>query len=353
MPSLASLGALGPVGPQGPRRPQLRPNAGQTGPVGPLGPQGPGIWNSLRRQTQQYAKPKPAGGLLANAGEGPGGGSYADAFNASLARSRSGIEQQFQSALQDISQREGLANQAVGLLPGQVQGVYDRGDANLTQAQGALDSAQQAANLTSYAPASAQMAPILAARGQDLAARQADVPLLQLGTQQAFSQQRGSLNQARLGAMGDLDSEERSFTAQRAGQEADQTSQLLGQDWLAEQDFGRQKRAAGVEGKAAMAEEGRSLNTFGAADTSDARGQWLRSYDPGTYKRIVGSNEYRQAESQLGGAKSKQGVNIFSSGPERYDVGDVVSDLERRGLYRTAAIFAYRHKKGQVGGKKK
>lgn len=319
-------------------------------------PGGPSAWDAFAKG----AGPNPyAGGgqqlSLASAYQAPGGGSYDDQFKQSLLKSRAAIDQQFQSALSDISQREGSANQALGLLPGQVQGVYDRGNANLAQAQGTLDTAQKATGLQSFAPAAAQMAPISAAIGQDLAARQADVPLLKLGSAQVFTQQRGALGQARLGAQDQLDSEERGYAADRAKsqdeqafqlmmQERQQDSDLAGRNWLAEQDFARQKQAASEEAAAALREEGRSLNTFGAADTSAERGQWLRNYDSKTYDRIVGSDAYREAERFIRGNSSAR--KLLGEGGS---VQAAIDMLKKRGLYRTAAALAYRHTGGPVG----
>lgn len=180
----------------------------------------------LNRQAPKPAAPAPAHALAPAAAPAPV--DYTSAFNDALGAQRAGIERQFSMALGDISQREALAGQAVGALPGQLSSIYKQGSDNVGAATKSLDSAQQASGLRSFMPAQAQMAPLAAASSNDLAARQADVPLLQLAMQTEMSRQRGAVGQARIGSMADVDAQQASYLADlaraQAGQGLDQSS---------------------------------------------------------------------------------------------------------------------------------
>lgn len=136
---------------------------------------------------------------------------YDDNFKQALEASRAGVVKQFELALSDINQREGGANQAVGQLGGQVSTIYQQGQQAMTQNAQNLDAAQAASGLKSFAPASQSLAPLQAAGANDLAARQADIPLLQLAVQGEFGRQRSALGQARTGAEEALGAEERGY----------------------------------------------------------------------------------------------------------------------------------------------
>lgn len=276
---------------------------------------------------------------------------YASQYRDSLARSRAGIEDQFRTAFEDIAKREAGAQAAVNTLPGEITGIYDRSKANLGQQTAALDAGQGATGLQSFTTAAQQMAPLAATSGMDLANRQADVPLLRLGATAAFDTQRGGLNQAKLGALGDLASEERGYVSSlaqaqeqakidKANQTDNYMRDLQGKDWLANQDFGRQQAAAGIEARQARDEEGRSLNTFGGQDASAARGQWLRDYQPHQYRDVAGSKAYRTENQRVRREQDNQN--------DQNDIAGAIERLRRRGLYRTAAIFAQRHHAGRV-----
>lgn len=345
-----------------PQRKTTHINWGQ---VAQNAPGGPAAFQSFARgegpnpystSLSSYASPRPT---IAPSDE------YLNQFRNSLAASRAGIESSFRSALEDIGKREGNAQAAVNLLPGQVQGIYDRSGQNLASAQQTLDAGQQAANLTSYATAAQQMAPLAAASGQDLAARQADVPLLRLGTTAVFDQQRGGLNQAKLSAASDLDAEERGYLTQAdmfareqaAQQQRDaedrdfqlrlsgtqSDSDLMGRNWLAEQDFARQKAADDMEAKQAAAEERRSLNTFGGQNASAGRGQFIAQYSPQVYDRVTSSKPYQRAQQRINRLRDNENDDS--------DVENAAASLERRGLYRTAAALRYRNNKGRIGRK--
>lgn len=149
---------------------------------------------------------------------------YMSAFQSALGASRAGVERQFTMANADIAQREGLTNQAVGQLPGQLSSIYQQGDANLMLGAKGLDDAQKASGLASYMSAGAQMQPLAAARTNDLSGRQADVPLLRLATQTEFNRQRGAVDQARAQAAADQQGQLASFYADMAKSQADRAA---------------------------------------------------------------------------------------------------------------------------------
>lgn len=150
---------------------------------------------------------------------------YGSAFEGALGAARSSIAQQFQLALSDVAKREAAAGQAVGALPGQLGTIYQQGQSSINNATGALDSAQAASGLRSFMPAQAQLAPLAAASANDQAARLADVPLLQLAMQTEMGRQRGALNQARLGAEGEIEQQRASYLADMARLQASQQAE--------------------------------------------------------------------------------------------------------------------------------
>lgn len=144
---------------------------------------------------------------------------YMQMFQSALGASRAGVERQFTMALGDIAQREGLAGQALGQLPGQLSTIYQQGAAGNAAATKSLDAAQKASGLQSFMGAGAQMAPLAAAQSNDLAARQADVPLLQLAVQTETNRQRGAVRQAQASAAAESQGQLASFYADMAAQQ--------------------------------------------------------------------------------------------------------------------------------------
>lgn len=303
-------------------------------------------------QAQRHARPLPAATPAATTSPVPASlTDYSRQYADSLARSRAGIEQQFRSAFEDIGKREAGAQAAVGLLPGDLNGIYARSGANIAGAQKTLDAGQGGTHLQSFTTAAQQMAPLAAASQSDQATRMADVPLLKLGTTAAFDAQRGGLNQAKLGALGDLDSEQRGYFSDLAKAQEQaridaanridtHAQDLADQKDLKRFDFGLQQAAAGLEARQAKAEEARSLNTFGAQDASAARGQYLRNFSPQVYRQAGSSSAYQREDARV--RREQDNEN------DQNDIAGAIKRLQRRGLYRTAAIFAQRHSVGRI-----
>lgn len=183
----------------------------------------------------------PTGAGAPSTASGPKLTDYAAQYEQSLAAQRATIAHQIASALADINQQEAGAHQAVGLLPGQLNTIYDTGNASMAQSAGALDAAQKASGLTSYMGAGAQMAPIQGAIGADRAARQADVPLLNIGLAQAAAAQHAALQQASLGAYSQVDQQQAQFAHDQM------VAQQAQQQHLADQAFSVKQQQTGAD----------------------------------------------------------------------------------------------------------
>lgn len=161
---------------------------------------------------------------------------YDSAYRSAMDASRSGIAKQFELALGDIARNERAAAGATQQLPQQLSDIYAQQQAAVSGATSRLEAAQAASGVPSYMPASAQIEPIAAAAANDLAARQASVPLLQLALQQEAARQRGGLQQARMDAENSLAAEDRQFALRKAGTADERAFQreMRGEDRLYE-----------------------------------------------------------------------------------------------------------------------
>lgn len=347
--------------------PYIRPPKKQLGPVRSLGPMGPMGPNGP-------VKPTTGPSLSTFAAPAPAQPDYERQFQSALDQTQAGIASQYGSALSDINAREGLANQAVGLLPGQVTDIYGKGAASLAQQTGALDAAQKASGLTSYMGAGAETAPLQAAIAQDQSARLADVPLLQLGTAAQFQGQRGALQQARSQATSSASADAANAAAQRQfqAQQAQQAQQFQTQQALQSRQWGvedaatanqygidsemrqyaMQQQAAAEQARAAKAEEGRAiLSQYAPTDASAERGAALATYVsnrpskalPGTdltaYNNALKLMRSGKKDSYKIGPVSAKTINW--SKPE-----NVARALEAGGFNTAAALFRHKYVKG-------
>lgn len=134
----------------------------------------------------------------------PGVPNYADEYQRAMTAASAGIANQFHMALSDIAQREGLAQQAVGQLPGQLNQVYSAGAANMMTGAASLDAAQKASGLNSFMGAGAQMAPLSAAMGENKATAMSSAPLLALAVKTQMANERAALEQQHQSALQSL-----------------------------------------------------------------------------------------------------------------------------------------------------
>lgn len=230
---------------------------------------------------------------------GGGMSDYEQQYRDAMSQTGAGIERQFRMAMEDIAQRERAAGEALGLLPGQVNELYDQGNAGLANAISSLDSAQAASGLNSFMGAEPMMAPLQTAMGMDRTARLADVPLLQLAQQTEFARQRGGLGNARLEAEQQMQAEERQFL--RDMMDRDYERQLLNERWsredaMRDEDWQRELSLYGIQQEA---EE---------ASGPDPLGSGLSRAEADTIRQ---SPAYRYAiNSSLGEGISRDGENV-------------------------------------------
>jgi hypothetical protein len=191
------------------------------------------------------------------------------------------------------------------------------------------------------------MAPLQGALSLGNTFNQQNVPILQMGLTDLFARQRGALNQAGMSAGDELGREERDYLRQeqqnqeeRAGRREDIQTQADIERETNRQNLQAQNDA--LRQQAAMRDA--PLNAPSAADYG--RGEYLKTYSPDEYNRIVNSKEYQDAEAQVG-TKRRPGVLHIPGKDSRRSPESVAKDLEKRGLHRTAAIFRYRHGLGK------
>lgn len=234
----STTGPMGPLGPQGPGGTGPMGPVGQQGPspydgVGPMGPLGPQSPNGLFSPPQ--GKPAAPGaskaqlqaaydafhqGGASGATAGVARPDYDAMFRASLDRQRAGIDASLRSVMGDIDTRRAQASQVVGMLPGEVNKVYDQGQGAVNaQAAAATKSLQQAGASAPTAGQQAGVDAIRMAMEQSRAGGLADQPYLTIGTNDLFNRQAGAANAAAQGARNDLDLRLADYYGQNAQQD--------------------------------------------------------------------------------------------------------------------------------------
>jgi hypothetical protein len=217
----------------------INPTTFAPGPAGPMStptymlPPSP---NAIQQAIANIpGSPQPSGPPVAAAGNGIGDGTpqsnaflgalaaqqsaYEQALNEGMASARANIQSQLGSVLGDISHREGLAHEAIGTLPGQLNAIYQPATAQVGALANQLTAAQDASGLTHFMPSAEISAPITAAMTQSLASRQSDVPLLNIAAQAAFAKQSQAAHEQAAQQLSDL-------AIQNAGKAADYKSHL-------------------------------------------------------------------------------------------------------------------------------
>lgn len=258
----------GPAGPQGPT-----PAIIDNGPGSALGDaQRNAASDGLRKQSLADL----AAGMSYGAAQQPTAApavDYGAEYRNAMAQSQAGLTQQFNMAMGDIAQREGLANKAVGMVPGQLNTIYNTGDANMAQNAHTLDAAAKAGGVRSYIGAGAQMAPVKGAITANKASDLSSVPLIALAVQNQMAQERGALNQAHQGALADLAQQSASIGAQQSDAaanrafQADQNQKQMDYDTQkSNSDFGRQVTLAQMANGAAGTELSKRVPGFTVAD---------------------------------------------------------------------------------------
>lgn len=257
---------------------------------------GNSVWDQARaaaRKPAPQAEPDPS---LPPVDE-----SYVNQFRQNLASSRANVQRQYDAALAEINASEGRATQAVQQLPGMLQGIYGPAAAQIDADVAKTKAAQTATGLQSFATAGEGVEPVRAAMASSEASRKADIPLLQLGSQQTFATQRGGLEQARLQAEQDLADRQAEFDMQQKKDETDWLRQMYMADRQqkaqSERDqlmhqydlenlgvkLGVQKKAEKQQAK----QEGKAvLGQYTDTDSSAQRALAIRQYDPKQWKEL-------------------------------------------------------------------
>jgi len=285
-----------------------------------------------------------------------------------LQATQAGVQGQFSKAFADLARREQAANAAINMLPGQVTSIYDRGQGAMTGAMNSLDAAQRSSGLASFMPAQAQMAPINSAMSMDRTARQADVPLLRIGTQDSFARTRGALEAAQAEAAQEAAARNAELAVRREAlaQErinSDREFALAREKWewakahpdaqsdplalmqaemelkdaYAQRSEKRQQAAA----KQSIAAD--RLGKFSPTDTSAERGAEIAAVGRDLYAnmdKITKAARAAYAKSREGHRRPGVLHNPLNRNFSRDDQG-IKRALERRGQYRTAALFQY------------
>lgn len=209
-----------------------------------------------------------SGNYYGGGGGGDNGAAYREAYQAALAQSQSTIEAQYGAALDEIAKREGLAYQAVDMLPAQYEAIYGPAQQATTDASNAIHQAQQASGLTPLLPAGAEAAPIQAALSGALANNQSGVPLLRLGVGGEIGKQRDNVNQQRASALTEL-------AMQRAQYETSLQEMLLQRQW----DAADQAASYAFEDAQASQQEQEDLPAWGLNEVNVDRGGQIAKFD--------------------------------------------------------------------------
>lgn len=340
-------------------------------------PGGPSAWNGFVSGTapNPYAA---AAGSAANPALPQLPDDYLAAYRASFANARQGVDQQFQTALQDLSGREQLSQNVANSLPGRFSAIYDPANAALAQRAQTNLAAEQGQNVQTFAPAVDNSVQAMQAANVGAAAsRQADVPLVQAGVTAAANLQRGALGQARLGALADVNSQETQANIQAArdryqAQVAQQTAaqqhqydlQTLQQQQTgagAQPTFAEQNQATRdnatfqaqlqqkTDAQARQVQAQAHLQSFGGGNDSPQRGQAIQVADPARFRAIQNSPAYKSAIKSIGSKYYPNSTlkSIFSldNSAKQRTWQQAVQALSKAGHHEAAAALA-----SQYGG---
>lgn len=171
-------------------------------------PGGPQAWDSFTAGQAPNPYVEPAAPQFDESG--------VEAMRQNIAAQRGSINQEYATALADLSAAEGRAHQAIGGLPPALQKIYGDAATAIDTQTAASKQSQAATGLQSFTPAGAGVEPMRAALDAGQASRQADVGLLNLGATSLAAGQRGALRVAQQQALGDIAAQEAGINAQAA-----------------------------------------------------------------------------------------------------------------------------------------
>lgn len=271
-------GSMGPLGPQGPVKP------------GPSAAQLQQAWNAFHPQAAPAAPQ--TGAQTAQ--------SYEQMFQQSLNNQRASIDATLKQVMGDIDTRRAQGQQVLGLMPGEVNTIYNQGGAQVNaNVAGAQKSLAQAGAAT---PTGAQEAGVQAIRAaMEMSRSQAlgDQPYLQIGMADLFNRQAGAAQMAAQQARNDIEAQRASYFANQAAS-GQQANNNLMQRFLLQQQADQQaalvNRASFPAGSARWWEANAAVNPEGTTRFAqnfnlnpDTLAEW----------RKKGSKSWQQAQQIL------------------------------------------------------
>lgn len=148
---------------------------------------------------------------------------YDSAYNQAMQASRSNITQAMGNALSEIANRQNIANQGLATLPGTINQNFTAAQTSENNASQQMAAAEQNAGLHSFLPQGAEMQPGLQAIANANAGAQSQVPILKMGLDTAFSNQR---QQTQASYQDKLDSLDQTIADHNASYSASQQDKL-------------------------------------------------------------------------------------------------------------------------------
>jgi hypothetical protein len=138
---------------------------------------------------------------------------YDAAYQNSISAQRSNITQMFGAAMQDIANRQGAGDAAIGALPGQISAAYAPAEQSVKDNAAAAEAGQRASGLSTFLPASAISQPAVTAMETSQAAHQADVPVLHQAINTELGKERTTVQTQQAQSLADLAAKEADHAA--------------------------------------------------------------------------------------------------------------------------------------------
>lgn len=159
---------------------------------------------------------------------------YDTMFRNSIEQQRQSIDAHLRSAMTDINGRRAAGQQIVGLMPGEINKLYDSANPAIDKSVNAAKTDMAAAGAS--APGAAQNAGVDAIKGAiegERANSLANQPYMNLGNNEMFNRQAGQANAIAQDQQGQLDNQMAQYYGQQATANQSQDNQLAQQEQLA------------------------------------------------------------------------------------------------------------------------
>ena len=258
-------------------------------------PGGPQAWDSFTAGQAPNPYVEPAAPQFDESG--------VEAMRQNIAAQRGSINQEYATALADLSAAEGRAHQAIGGLPPALQKIYGDAATAIDTQTAASKQSQAATGLQSFTPAGAGVEPMRAALDAGQASRQADVGLLNLGATSLAAGQRGALRVAQQQALGDIAAQEAGINAQAAADKNAWAQQVYMHNQQRAEDLAdyRRSRRDSItdQGRADAAANAQYKAEQAAAEPTDTSSpawwSWYKQAHPEEAKQVVDSQTAKDA----------------------------------------------------------